>query len=194
MASGAKPLFHQESGQILNQATGETQQTPLSKAHIAKLVTEGGGAPGTVEASYDQVMGKGSWKKLTPQSQTMVYQGAKAGKPMDTIINDLKSELDEPKANITKSDEEIMAARNFIADNPPKIPSPKDPNVMVDNPSILNDIHYYDVLRKATQKLRGRADPQYELWLRKRDAAKVQPSVESTSQVGGGGSDPLGLR
>jgi len=184
--AAAKPLFNSDQGQVMNVGTGETQQTPLSRAHITKLLQEGG-APGTVERSYDQVMGKGSWNKLRAQDQGLVAEEVGKGTPMPKIVQILRSELNEPKDAVNKSDEEIMAARRYIEDNPPKVPNPKNPEQIIDNPALLSDLHYYDVLRKAGQKLRGRADPNHEKWIQQRQG--TQPP-----SGGGGGNDPLGLR
>lgn len=179
--AAAKPLFSQSEGQVLNVGTGGTQQTPLSRAHVAKLLTEGGGAPGTMEASYDQVLGKGSFKKLRPQDQAFVADEVSKGTPMPAVIQKLRGELNNPKDAVNKSDEEIIAARRYIQNNPPKIPNPKHPDQMMDNPAILNDIHYYDVLRKATQQLRGRDDPEYDKWSKQTSASGVQKPAAVTS-------------
>jgi hypothetical protein len=186
LIAAAKPIFGQEGGQVMNVGTGETQQTPLSRAHITKLLSEGGGAPGTPEFSYDQTMGKGSWKKLRTQDQSFVLDEIGKGTPMPQVVQKLRDELTNPKDTVNKSDEEILTSRRYIEDNPPKIPNPKNPNQLIDNPAILTDLHYYDVLRKAGQKLRGRADPNHEKWIQQRQG--TQPLA------GGAANDPLGLR
>ncbi len=98
--SAQKPLYSSEEGQVMNVATGATRDTPLSLAKIAKLKGEAGeeGA-GTPGAQFDAILGKGSWKKLTPDAQAVVFQAMKAGQGPDMLVNTMRQHYAEPSIN-----------------------------------------------------------------------------------------------
>ena len=94
-----KPLYSQESGQVLNVATGATRDTPLSLAKISKLEGEGPETKGTPGYQFDAILGKGSWKKLNPDAQAVVFQAMKAGFGPDQLVETMRQHYAEPSIN-----------------------------------------------------------------------------------------------
>jgi len=97
--SAQKPLYSQNEGQVLNEATGVTRDTPLSRAKITKLEGEGPEAKGTPGYQFDAILGKGSWKKLTPDAQAVVFQAMKAGFGPDQLVETMRSHYAQPSIN-----------------------------------------------------------------------------------------------